>query len=152
MRSSLWCGLIAVVFTLGCDSSPVGLDALAVESELSASVVAPGESLVVSVSVTNPTSRSISYWADVCGLWDLGVVQDGQPVDMVGTRWACTTVLHPPVEIEPGESLRFERELHALTPPLSQGDDHRPMDRGVYTLTSSCACGFPTQRFAFEVR
>lgn len=152
MRGSLWCGLIAVVLCSGCDSSPVGPEALVVDSQLSASVVQPGGSFDLTISFTNPSSRSIRLGADRCHLWKLSVRTMGESVDMSGTRLACVAGVFPPVDIAPGESFRFEYPLRALVAPRVTGEGDQPMDPGVYTLAAQCECGFPTQRFEFEVR
>lgn len=121
----------AALLALGC-ADAVGPDDLVVDVDIVPSVVAPGDSFSVHVTIANPTSETIRITPESCaGFGRHRAFRDGEPIELDGMITDPAEVLciaaPGPVEVAPGVPLTHEWPIRASV-------DGEPAPSGSYTF------------------
>lgn len=110
--------VMAVLSAAGCEDI-AGLESLSVRADVTPERVAPGDSLVARVVLTNYDDDPVLVPEGCPGIGWPHVLRDGEPIAMEGSRvdppdLICLAVAVPPDTLPAGGSMTFEWPMRAV--------------------------------------
>jgi hypothetical protein len=136
---------------LGCSEPVSTVGGLRVDFRLRPAVVQPGELMLATLTITNPTADPVTLTSGSACVTTLDALKDGQRVDIQGTQFGCY-LMTSAYRIAPHDSLVREFDLVAMAreaqPPWRYVDPPAP---GSYRLRAAMEVNLPDQNVDFRV-